>query len=33
MKQQFIVTHTVRQNEIPAVLDVSVTNITSVKIL
>ena len=33
MKQQFVVTHTIRQNEIPALLDSAVMNTTSVKML
>jgi hypothetical protein len=33
MKQQFVVAHTIRQTEIPAVLDCWVTNTPSVKIL
>jgi hypothetical protein len=31
MKQQFVVTHTIRQTEIPALLDRWVTNTPSVK--
>jgi hypothetical protein len=33
MKQQFVVTHTIRQNEIPALLDSAVMNTPSVKML
>jgi len=33
MKQQFVVTHTIRQNEIPSLLDGAVMNIPSVKML
>jgi hypothetical protein len=33
IKQQFVVTHTIRQTEIPASLDISVTNTPSVKML
>jgi hypothetical protein len=33
MKQQFVVTHTIRQTEIPALLDSWVTNAPSVKML
>jgi hypothetical protein len=33
MEQQFFVTHTVRENEIPALLDSWVTNTPSVKML
>ena len=32
-KQQFVVTHTIRETEIPALPDSSVTNTTSVKML
>jgi hypothetical protein len=33
MKQQFVVTHTIRQTEIPTLLDIWVANTTSVKIM
>jgi len=33
MKQQFVLTHTIRQNEIPALLDSWVTDTPSVKML
>ena len=33
MKQQFVVTHTIRQNDIPALLNSAVTNTPSVKML
>jgi len=33
MKQQFVLTHTIRQNEIPALLDSAVMNNSSVKML
>jgi hypothetical protein len=33
MKRQFVVTHTIRQTEIPALLDIWLTNTPSVKIL
>jgi hypothetical protein len=33
MKQQFVVTHTIRQTEIPALPDSSVTDTPSVKML
>jgi len=33
MKQQFVITHTVSQNEIPAFLHIWITNTLSVKML
>jgi hypothetical protein len=33
MKEQFVVTHTIRQTEIPALLDSWVTNTPSIKML
>jgi len=33
MKREIVVTHTIHQTEIPALLDIWVTNISSVKML
>ena len=33
MKQQFVLTHTIRQNEIPALVDSWVTNTPSANVL